>query len=116
MSRTGDSPTKLLFVCSRNRQRSLTAEHVFANEPGYEVRSAGTEPGARTKLTPGLLGWADVIFVMERKHRDWISQRYADKLVDKPVVNLMVADDYAYMDDELVEILTHRVTAYFDDF
>ncbi|RYF74005.1 MAG: protein tyrosine phosphatase, partial [Cytophagaceae bacterium] len=58
---------KILFVCSRNRQRSLTAEHSLADEPNYDVRSAGTEPGAHTKLSPGLLGWADVIFVMEKK-------------------------------------------------
>jgi predicted protein tyrosine phosphatase len=107
--------TKLLFVCSRNRQRSLTAERVFAHEPGYQVRSAGTEPGARTKLTPGLLGWADVVFVMEKKHRDWIEQRYADLVGDKPVINLLIADDYGYMDGELVDILTHRVAAYFDE-
>lgn len=105
-------PLKLLFVCSRNRQRSLTAEHIFANEPDLAVRSAGTEPGARTKLTPGLLGWADVVFVMEKKHRDWINQRYADLVADKPVVNLLIADEYAYIDDELVAILTNRVTAY----
>ena len=99
---------KLLFVCSRNRQRSLTAEHVLATETDYDVRSAGTEPGARTKLTPGLLGWADVVFVMEKKHRDWILQRYADLVADKPLVNLLIPDEYAYMDDELVEILTSR--------
>jgi predicted protein tyrosine phosphatase len=77
--------TKLLFVCSRNRRRSLSAERIFAHEPGYEVRSAGTEPGARTKLTPGLLSWADVVLVMERKHRDWISQRYPDLMTNKPL-------------------------------
>jgi predicted protein tyrosine phosphatase len=107
-------PIKLLFVCSRNRQRSLTAEHTFSREPGYDVRSAGTEPGARTKLTPGLLGWADVIFVMEAKHRDWIWQRYADLVADKPMVNLLIPDNYAYMDEELVDILTSRVTAHFN--
>jgi predicted protein tyrosine phosphatase len=104
--------TKLLFVCSRNRRRSLSAERIFAHEPGYEVRSAGTEPGARTKLTPGLLSWADVVLVMERKHRDWISQRYPDLMANKPLVNLLIPDDYAFMDEELIEILTQRVTTY----
>ena len=79
------------------------------------MRSAGTEPGARTKLTPGLLGWADVVFVMENKHRDWIWQRYAEIVADRPIVNLLIPDDYAFMDDELVEILTHRVEAYLAD-
>ena len=34
---------KILFVCSRNKRRSLTAETIFKNEPAWEVRSAGTE-------------------------------------------------------------------------
>ncbi|MBO0935258.1 protein tyrosine phosphatase [Fibrella sp. HMF5335] len=108
-------PTKLLFVCSRNRKRSLTAEHVFAHEPHYAVRSAGTEAGARTKLTPGLLGWADVVFVMEIKHRDWIQRRYSDLVANKPLVNLLVADNYACMDEELVDILISRVTTYLSE-
>lgn len=52
---------------------------------------------------------------MEKKHRDWIGQRYADLVADKPVVNLMIADEYPYMDDELIDILTNRVAAYFDE-
>ncbi|MEZ0612109.1 low molecular weight protein tyrosine phosphatase family protein [Fibrella sp. WM1] len=103
---------KLLFVCSRNRQRSLTAERLFEQEPGYQVRSAGTAPGARVKLTPGLLGWADIVFVMERKHRDWIQAHYADLVDQKPVVTLLIPDEYGYMDDELVDILTNRVADY----
>ena len=40
---------KVLFVCSRNQRRSLTAERVFAGVPGWAVRSAGTEEAARIK-------------------------------------------------------------------
>ena len=87
----------------------------MADEPNYDVRSAGTEPGARTKLSPDLLGWADVIFVMEKKHRAWINQRYADLVANKPVINLMIADEYPYMDDELVDMLTNRVTTHLNE-
>lgn len=51
-----------LFVCSRNRQRSLTAEKIFSNTPGLQVISAGTSPSARVKLRRNHLVWADVIF------------------------------------------------------
>ncbi len=50
--------TKLLFLCSRNQWRSPTAEALFKNHPRYEARSAGTENGARNKLTAGHVGWA----------------------------------------------------------
>lgn len=33
---------KLLFVCSQNRLRSLTAETIFDRENGHQVRSVGT--------------------------------------------------------------------------
>ena len=34
----------------------------------FEARSAGTSPNARKPIGPADIRWADVIFVMERKH------------------------------------------------
>lgn len=42
---------KLLFICSRNKWRNLTAEKIFHGINEYEVRSAGTETGARIRVT-----------------------------------------------------------------
>ena len=106
---------RLLFVCSRNRQRSLTAETIFAELPGHQVRSAGTEPGARVKVTAGHLGWADLIVVMEKRHRQRLEQRFADALEGKRVVCLHIADEYAYMDEALVERLRGGMEPYFDE-
>ena len=80
--------TKLLFLCSRNQWRSPTAEALFSGHPRYEARSAGTETAARVKVTAGHLGWADVIFCMERKHADRIRHRFPDALGDKPIISL----------------------------
>ncbi|MFD2284903.1 hypothetical protein ACFSOV_02195 [Pedobacter petrophilus] len=49
----------ILFVCSRNKWRSATAESIFKNHPIHQVRSAGTEPSARIKLSAKHLTWAD---------------------------------------------------------
>jgi predicted protein tyrosine phosphatase len=68
--------TKLLFVCSRNRWRSPTAEALFKHHPRYEARSAGTENGARIKVTDCHLGWTDLIFCMERKHADRLREKF----------------------------------------
>ncbi len=38
--------TRVLFICSRNRLRSPTAEAVFAAWPGVETDSAGLAPDA----------------------------------------------------------------------
>ena len=36
-------PLKLLFICSQNKIRSLTAEHMLQGVPGLAVKSTGTE-------------------------------------------------------------------------
>jgi predicted protein tyrosine phosphatase len=60
---------RVLFICTQNRLRSPTAEHLFANRPGHEVRSTGVDTAATTPVSAELLEWADVIFVMEEGHR-----------------------------------------------
>ena len=96
---------KILFICSRNRRRSLTAERLFDGCPDYEVRSAGTQPGARVALTPGLIGWADILFFMERSHLNRAHERFTGELQDKTVHVLHIQDDYEFMQAELIDEL-----------
>ena len=99
----------VLFLCSRNRLRSPTAEHVFADLAGIETASAGLDHDADTPLSPELLRWADVIFVMERKHRAKLSTRFRAHIGGKRIVCLDIPDDYAYMDPALVALLQAKV-------
>lgn len=55
---------RALFICSRNRLRSPTAEAVFAQWPNVETDSAGLAPDADVQLDADQLDWAEVIFVM----------------------------------------------------
>lgn len=105
MTGRDSQPLKLLFVCSRNRRRSLTAEKHFHERTGWEVRSAGTQPGARVPLTAGLIGWADVIFFMERSHLNRARERYAGELEDRELHVLHIPDDYEFMQEELLDEL-----------
>ncbi|MCR5889790.1 protein tyrosine phosphatase [Hymenobacter sp. J193] len=101
---------KLLFICSQNRWRSLTAERLFDQHPHYEARSAGTEPGARVRVTAGHLGWADVVLVMERKHADSLRQKFADALTGKRLVVLRIPDKFQFMDHILQDLLRERLS------
>jgi len=103
---------KLLFLCSQNKRRSLTAEKIFDDINGHTVRSAGTENNSRIKITAGLLGWADIIFCMEKKHIRRIKEKYSDVISDKKVVCLHISDEYEFMDETLIETLQANVSEY----
>jgi predicted protein tyrosine phosphatase len=96
---------KLLFICSRNQWRSPTAAALFEGRPGVEARSAGTEPGARIRVTEGLLGWADRIFVMERKHGAYLRDRFGEALAGREIECLHVPDEWEAGDPELIDAL-----------
>jgi predicted protein tyrosine phosphatase len=100
---------RLLFICSRNRLRSPTAERVFALHPGVEAASAGLAPDAEEMLTPEHLDGADLIFVMERAHRAKLKRQFRRYLKGKKVVCLDIPDRYQYMQPELVAMLEQRV-------
>ena len=100
---------KLLFLCSQNKRRSLTAQEIFNGINGCAARSAGTESNARIKVTPGIIGWADIIYCMEKKHVCRIKEKYGDLLVEKEVLCLNIPDDYAFMDEELIDLLRASV-------
>lgn len=105
----------VLFVCSRNKWRSRTAETLFRDHPQHHVRSAGTEPEARIRVSENLVRWADLIFVMEKRHRTRLRDAFPDAMRDKAVVILDIPDDYEYMDPELVRMLEDSVRPYLDE-
>ena len=107
-----EHPTKVLFVCSRNRFRSLTAERIFSGIPGIQVRSAGTQPDARIVVTEGHIGWADIIFLMEKSHLNRLRQKFPEALEGKRTVTLLIPDDYRFMQPELIDELRTHVSRY----
>lgn len=102
-------PRNVLFICSRNRLRSPTAEQVFADWAGVETASAGLDHDAENPLTPELLKWAQTIFVMEHAHRARLSAKFKPYLASKRIICLDIPDEYAYMDPRLIGLLKERV-------
>jgi predicted protein tyrosine phosphatase len=100
----------ILFICSKNRWRSRTAETIFKSDPTHEFRSAGTENDARIKVNEKLINWAGLIFVMEKRHKQRLREKFHSLLSDKKIVILDIEDNYQYMDEELIETLRTSVT------
>lgn len=102
-------PLRVLFICSLNRWRSPTAEQVFAEHPGIECTSAGINRGAENPLTPELVEWAELIFVMERSHKEKLGSEFKLYLRGKRVLCLNIPDNYKFMDPALVKLLRSKV-------
>lgn len=99
---------KLLFVCSRNRMRSPTAETIFAGQEGLETMSAGTSPDAVTSVSADSIEWADLILVMENAHRQKLKERFGPLLRAKRIVVLGIPDRFQFMQPELIRTLKEK--------
>jgi len=102
----------ILFICSRNQWRSRTAETIFQSNQDHSFRSAGTENNARIKINEKLINWADLIFVMEKRHKQMLCEKFDQIINYKKIIILDVEDNYQYMDEELIETLRLSVTPY----
>ena len=92
----------------------MTAETIFKNNQQHQFKSAGTESSARIRVTEKLIVWADLIFVMEKKHKERLRDKFNALIDDKEIVTLDIKDDYKYMDSELVELLESSISPYLD--
>ena len=100
---------RLLFVCSRNQLRSPTGEKMFATSERFEARSRGLRASANRQLSADDVTWADVIFVMESEHKRELLRQFRQESKGRRIVVLDIPDDYAFMDPELVELITAGV-------
>ncbi|MEM9618739.1 MAG: low molecular weight protein tyrosine phosphatase family protein [Pseudomonadota bacterium] len=100
---------KILFICTQNRLRSPTAEQVFSTYDGLECDSAGLAPDAVVSLSAEQITWADVIFVMEKAHRNKLSKKFKTHLKGKRVIVLGIPDDFEFMEEGLVRLLKVKV-------
>ncbi|MEM1054376.1 MAG: phosphotyrosine protein phosphatase [Bacteroidota bacterium] len=99
----------VLFVCSRNRRRSPTAERLFDDPPAIRALSAGTAPDAETRVSLDLLQWADLVACMERRHAGALQREFGPHLANVRVTTLGIPDDYEPDDPALVQLLRQRL-------
>ena len=82
------------------------------NSQAHKVRSAGTDAGSNVRLTADLLAWADLVFVMEKKHKELIREKFHEAFEDSNIVVLDIPDEYQYMDEDLVLCLKNGIAPY----
>ncbi|TFF93130.1 MAG: protein tyrosine phosphatase [Promethearchaeota archaeon] len=67
----------VLFICSANVDRSPPAEELYRQRRDFDisVKSAGVSSFARKPITDELIEWADLIFVMEDRHKSAVLKK-----------------------------------------
>lgn len=100
---------KVLFVCSRNRWRSPTAERLFRQSQVIDARSAGTSASAKHRISSKDLEWADTVLVMETSHRERIRETFGYQARDVRIEVLGIPDEYEFMAPELVDEIRVQV-------
>ena len=93
----------ILFVCSVNKIRSKTAEDYFSGTNIKTCLKEGTNP-----LEKWMLEWADVIHVMEKKHKEEIVKSIGTNF-NKKINILNIKDVYKYYQKELIDILKEKI-------
>ena len=76
------------------------------------MKSAGTEDSARIKINSKLIVWAEIIFVMEKKHKEKLLEKFPNEISKKKVIVLDIPDIYKYMDKELIEEIQTSISEY----
>ena len=103
-------PLRVLFICSRNRKRSPTAERLFSGLADLDVASAGLAPDADEVVTPEALEWAELILVMEKAHRARLGRQFDRHLLGTRMICLDIPDHYEFMDEALGRLLNARAS------
>jgi len=84
---------------------------VFRRHPSLNVRSGGTSRNAKKRVSYELLQWADVICVMEQKHKNRLVTEFGRVIAFKPLHVLDIPDHYLFMDPQLIAIFEDIVPA-----
>jgi len=113
ISMTESEPKRrVLFVCTQNKVRSLTAEHLYRVRPDLDVKSCGTATFAKNQLSKELLNWAEAVFTFDESQMEAIAKNFSTEAQGKPVICLGLPDIFTYKSDALVVKLTAKIEPY----
>ena len=118
MPKSAQRKKHILFVSNTNVHRSPTAELLFSEKPGYEVRSAGISMLSKMPVTRELVEWADMIFVMDEAREGQKTALLKNfpmiAGLEEKIVVLNIPDKYLFGSQELVRIIEKKMKRYIE--
>ncbi len=100
---------RVLFICGKGRQRSPTAEQVFAELPDWETDSAGLGADADIPVSIEQIEWATHIAVMEKRQLARLRKSFPKLVSGRKLVSLDIPDDFKFMQPQLIDLLKQRI-------
>ena len=97
----------ILFICTANRDRSKTAEHIFQKKySNFSFSSAGIDENLCNKFNGKhvdfeMCDWADRIICMEEHHAQYLLKKMGDAILHKIEI-LGIEDTEEYMSSNLI--------------
>jgi len=99
---------RVLCLCSAGLLRSPTIANVLHKMYGYNTRAAGVHTEyALIPVDPVLIAWADQIVCAEDRILKHVVANF-ELHEDQEIVHLSIPDKYAYMDEELQNLIVER--------
>ena len=96
----------ILFLCSNNKWRSLTAEKLYQYDERIEVRTAGVSSESLHPLTANDIQWADLILLLEKYCR--VPSSFEN--IETPLIReAWIPDEYEKLDDRLTDSIRRSV-------
>ncbi|MEM0942598.1 MAG: phosphotyrosine protein phosphatase [Pseudomonadota bacterium] len=99
---------RVLFICGKARARSPTAAQIFADRPGIQTDFGGLSRDADDAVSADQISWADLICVMETRHRERLADQFGRLLTGRRIVVLGVRDRFSFMDPDLIVELEEK--------
>ena len=65
---------------------------------------------AENPVTGELVEWANLVFVMEKAHRNKLTAKFKKHIKDQRIICLDIPDEYEFMDPVLIKLLKAKVT------
>ncbi|MBY8977830.1 phosphotyrosine protein phosphatase [Rhodobacteraceae bacterium NNCM2] len=103
---------RVLFICGKARARGPTAAQIFARLDGISTDFGGIGKDADDAISSDQIDWADLIIVMEQRHKTRLADRFGRLLDGKRIITLGVRDRYSFMQDDLIEELHAKAAPY----
>jgi protein-tyrosine phosphatase len=82
------------------------------NGASIEAKSAGTSEGYSNHVTSELIEWAEVIFVMEEKHKQYLIE--VDASSAQKILVLDIPDIFGKNQPELQQLLLDKMQPYLE--